>query len=461
MKSSNAYLKYVDMELNPDPEKYVIASYLVQKAPTSRLEGLAFLGAIAAESSTGTWIDVQTNTQTANKVAGKVFYYCEEKELAQIAYPLDLFEPKNLSQLLTVLAGNAFGLADIQKLKLMDISLPSSYLKTFKGPKYGIEGVYQKLNLSQKHPIIGSIIKPKCGLTVEEHAQVCYDAWIGMAKEDGLDGVDMVKDDEALTHQEAFQCGFYKRMEFVFQVLRKAEDKTGKKKIYIPNITSSNILESLRRAEYVKNLGGDAVMIDYVMGGGTLLHTLREADMDLIIHGHRTLFAALHRSKDFGINYLVWAKLFRMIGGDQVHSGTPAIGVMSAIPSAIINICNALRNEKYTPQNKEEGYLPQDFSGIKPVLPICGAGLDPLTTPNLTRILGNSLIIFAGGGIHGHPQGTKAGAASLRASIEALSQEITIQDFSKKSDFPWLTVAINFFQKFDKQSPNSAARENL
>lgn len=152
MKSSSSYLKYVDIGLEVDSEKNVVATYLIEKAVTSRLDGLAFLGSVAAESSTGTWTDVKTATAGANLIAGKVFAYDPAVGIAKIAYPIDLFEPGNISQLLTVIAGNAFGLADVSKLKLMDISLPKMYLASYLGPRHGIKGVYERLKIEKKYP---------------------------------------------------------------------------------------------------------------------------------------------------------------------------------------------------------------------------------------------------------------------------------------------------------------------
>ncbi|WP_437927834.1 RuBisCO large subunit C-terminal-like domain-containing protein [Sorangium sp. So ce291] len=461
MKSSSSYLKHVDLDFAPDPEAHVIASYQAKRSDKSRLEGLAFLGSVAAESSTGTWIDVATSTQAANRVAGKVFSFAPETGLAQIAYPLALFEPGNVSQLLTVVAGNAFGLADLERLKLMDVRLPQAYVRGYRGPKFGLEGIQQKLGITTPRPIIGAIIKPKCGLSAEEHAAVCHDAWVGMSDEAGVDGVDMVKDDEALASQPAFGSDFYRRVDVVLGRMKAAQDKTGRKKIYVPNVTSSNVFESIRRAEYVRERGGDAVMIDYVISGCALLHTLREQDLGLVIHGHRTLFAALHRAGDFGVDYMVWAKLFRMIGGDQVHTGTPALGVMSASSPAVQSVCSAVRDDLFAPSDPRSGHLEQPFSGVRPVAPICGAGLDPLTTEPLARALGPSVIIFAGGGVHGHPGGTRAGAASMRESVNALSNGMSLAAWAEQRRAPWLDEAVRFFSRFDKQSPNAQAREAM
>lgn len=434
MKSSKSYLRYVDLEFIPDPDRYLVGKYHVVKERMSTLDGLAFLGAIAAESSTGTWIEVATDSLSNVNTSGTVYSYNAESKVALIAYPLALFEPGNVSQLLTVFAGNAFGLADLSELKLLDIHIPSSYMQEFLGPKFGVSGIYELLGAAKKSPIIGSIIKPKCGLDVKTFSNICFDAWVGMSQESGIDGVDMVKDDEALTSQRAFGSDFYDRFTGVMEKLKKAEDLTGKRKIYIPNITHSDQMESLKRAEFVQKNGGKAIMIDYVMSGCSLLNTVRNQKFDLIIHGHRTLFAALQRPKTFGISYIVWAKLFRMIGGDQVHTGTPSLGVMSAEESQVKSICKAITDMTSTMEG-----LVMDWSGHGRggCLPVCGAGLDLMTMQPLVKSLGSTVSVFAGGGTHGHPLGTRAGSACLRASERAVVLSESVVDYSKKLNLDW------------------------
>jgi ribulose-bisphosphate carboxylase large chain len=456
MNSSSSYTRYIDLNFVPDKERFLLGKYLVVKNPNSKLEGLSFLGSIAAESSTGTWTRVENDNKVNINVSGTVFRFDEINGIAEIAYPIDLFEPGNASQLLTVFAGNAFGLADVSSLKLLDIYLPSKYLAGFRGPQLGIDGIYSRFGLDQRVPLIGSIMKPKCGIGASDFAEIAFDAWMGDFENSKVDGVDYLKDDEALTSQTAFNCGFEDRIRRTIAASKRAEDKTGRKKIFVPNVTHSNVIESMRRAELVKKLGGDAIMIDYVIGGGSNLHTVREMNLGLIIHGHRTLFAALHRSKDFGIDYLVWAKLFRLIGGDQVHTGTPSLGVMSAKPSEVKKICATVRGD-----TTDSYSMAWSENGFKSCLPVCGAGLDPLTVEPLTQALGNEVAIFAGGGTHGHPGGTAQGASSLRAAVLALSEGLSISEFAKLKDWPWLNRAIEHFGKFDKQSPNDTARENM
>ncbi len=64
--------------------------------------------------------------------------------------------------------------------------------QSFKGPKYGIEGVRELTGVNDR-PLVGTIIKPKLGLVTKDHAQVAYESWYG--------GCDVVKDDENLSSQ--------------------------------------------------------------------------------------------------------------------------------------------------------------------------------------------------------------------------------------------------------------------
>ncbi|MCB0394368.1 MAG: hypothetical protein KDD25_07400, partial [Bdellovibrionales bacterium] len=319
-----------------------------------------------------------------------------------------------------------------------------------------LDGIYNKLERNRREPLLGSIIKPKCGLSNEQFAELTYDSMLGMYEEHQVDGVDFVKDDEALSSQDAFGSDFYNRVTLTLEKVKRVEDITGRKKIYIPNITHSNIFESVRRAEFVVRSGGSAAMIDYVISGGANLDSIRRQNLDLIIHGHRTLFAAMHRPSDFGIHYRVWAKIFRMVGGDQVHSGTPELGVMSSNSADVIEVCSIVANDSQISTDRFN--IDWGVTNTKSCLPICGAGLDLTAVAPLTKKLGANVAIFAGGGVHGHPEGTRAGASSMRSAANAVLEKMDLQNFVSTRKLPFLDLAYSHFLEFDKQSPNKVPR---
>ena len=52
--------------------------------------------------------------------------------------------------------------------------------------------------------------------------------------------------------------------------------------------------------------------------------------------------------------------------------------------------------------------------------------------PKLVNMLGNDIIIQAGGGVHGHKNGSRAGAKSIRQSIDAVLSNIPLNRYAKK-----------------------------
>jgi ribulose-bisphosphate carboxylase large chain len=113
--------------------------------------------ALAGESSVGTWTEIKTSPRIQDMRARA--FRIKGKEV-WVAYPLALFEPGNIPQLLSSVAGNIFGMKVLRQLKLEDIYLPKKYVSSFKGPRHGIEGVRRLLRVKER-PLIGTIVKPK------------------------------------------------------------------------------------------------------------------------------------------------------------------------------------------------------------------------------------------------------------------------------------------------------------
>ena len=61
--------------------------------------------------------------------------------LTKIRYPYEIFEPGNIPQYLSVIAGNLFGLGKLEAVRLLDIDIPDALRRHHTGPKFGIEGV--------------------------------------------------------------------------------------------------------------------------------------------------------------------------------------------------------------------------------------------------------------------------------------------------------------------------------
>jgi ribulose-bisphosphate carboxylase large chain len=82
--------------------------------------------------------------------------------------------------------------------------------------------------------------------------------------------------------------------------------------------------------------------------------------------------------------------------------------------------------------DRAEHRLEQHWYGIKPVFSVCSGGLYPGAVPPLMKTMGNNIIIQAGGGCHGHPDGTKSGATAMRQAVEASMKKIPLKKYAQK-----------------------------
>ncbi len=391
------YIDFVNLDYTPK-ETDVICTFRIEPAGISMKEAA---GGVAAESSVGTWTELTTVKPYIDKLAARVFNI--EGNIAKIAYPQELFEPGNMPNILSSIAGNVFGLRALENLRLIDIDFPSKLVKSFKGSKFGIEGIRRLLKVYDR-PLVGTIIKPKLGLKTADHAKVAYEGWSG--------GCDIVKDDENLSSQ-SFNP-FEERVAKTLEARDRAEKETGEKKVYMVNITAETE-QMLKRAELVLDHGGEYVMVDILTCGFAALQTLRNQDFKLVIHAHRAGHAAFTKNPKHGISMKVIAKVARMIGVDQLHVGT-VVGKMFETKDEVRENCEALKTE---------------MSGLKPVLPVASGGLHPGLVPSLMELFGKDFVIQAGGGIHGHSGGTVAGAKAMRQAVDATLQGVPLKEYGR------------------------------
>ncbi len=361
--------------------------------------------ALADEETTGTWTGISTRMDYVKRLDGVVLGVQPSGSgyLAKISHPAEIFEPGNVPQYLSVVAGNLFGLSKLDAVRLLDFDLPES-LVPFKGPKFGIHGV-RRIVGSNKRPHVGTIIKPKVGLTPEDTAAVAYQAAIG--------GVDLIKDDETLTNQKF--CPIDERLPKVMDRLDEARDETGQQVLYAVNITTrgDRIVEQARHAI---NLGANMVMIDVITAGFSALQALGEdQSVKVPIHVHRTMHAAMTRNPEHGIAMRPFARLVRMLGGDQLHTGTVS-GKMAHAAEEVIG---------------DNRVLTEQYGCIRPTFPVSSGGLHPGKVAKELSTLGTDITLQAGGGIHGHPGGTQAGAKAMRQAVDAFMAGIPPLEYAK------------------------------
>lgn len=416
--SPNITSGYLDLGYRPTKRDLVVV-YRVEAARGKPIEKVA--QHLAAESSIGTWTDIATvNPEAAQRLRPHVYSISKHGRRAhyvKIAYPEDLFEAGSAPQVLSAVAGNVFGMKDVKRLRLVDIAFSEKMTERFPGPAFGIEGIREKVGVTDR-PLVGTIIKPKVGLSPKEHARVAYEAWAG--------GLDLVKDDENLTSMTFND--FDQRMRETFKALRQAERETGQKKVYVANVTAETG-EMMRRAKLVKKLGGTTVMVDIMTVGFGAIETLRKANLGLVIHGHRAGHAAVTRDSTHGISMLALAKVARAVGIDQLHVGTAGVGKMHGAVGEVQRIQQAISASKLRANSI---YLEQDWGSLKPTLSIASGGLHPGQMESLIDRMGTNICAQFGGGCHGHPGGTIPGAKAIRQAVDAKMKGVPLAEYAKE-----------------------------
>ncbi len=409
------YMEFVDPGYVPKKDDIVCLYYF---EPASGITKEEAAGRIASESSTGTWTTLFTLPPRMKALGAKVFEI--EGNYAGIAYPPGLWEEGNAVQLLSGIAGNIFGMKALRSLRLVDASLPLEYTGHFKGPHFGISGIRKMMRI-ERRPLLGAVPKPKIGFSAEEHAAIGYETWMG--------GFDFVKDDENLTSTTFNR--FERRVEALTRMREKAEKETGEVKSAFLNITA-DVETMKRRAELLAANGWNYAMIDVVVAGTAATMTMRDycSDLGLAIHAHRAMHAAFDRNRRHGISMLFLAKIMRLIGVSQIHTGT-AVGKLVGTKKEALLLADMLRKERIEPVRHVQ--LGQDWSGIKSAFPVSSGGLHPGLVPDVLDIYGTDLVLLVSGGIHGHPKGTRSGAIAAREAVEAWMDGKTLEERARSS----------------------------
>ncbi len=419
------YHLFIRKDYTPDPDNDVIGVFRITPAKGFTIEDAA--GGVAAESSVGTWTTLYQwyDQDRVNRLMGKAYYFEDLGDgswIVRIAYPSELFEEGNMPGLLASIAGNIMGMRRVKGIRLEDVYLPKRILEGFKGPSKGIKGVQDIFKVYDR-PIVGTVPKPKVGYSPEEVEKLAYEILVG--------GMDYIKDDENLTSQSF--CRFEARAKKIMKVIDRVEKETGERKVWFANITS-DIREMEKRLKLVADYGNPYVMVDVVITGWAALTYIRDLaeEYGLAIHAHRAMHAAFDRNPYHGISMYVLAKLFRIIGVDQLHVGTAGAGKLEGSRIDVIRYANILRAEHYKPDPDDHFHLEQPFHHIKPAYPVSSGGLHPGNLKPVIDALGMPLIFQVGGGVIGHPDGPRAGAMAVRQALEAIMKGIPLEEYAEK-----------------------------
>lgn len=394
---------------------YIIASYYIELNPF--IDPYEKAKTFAVGQTIGTWVPVPgiTDEMQRNHMGKVVQIFdlppadlstqkpenSDSAYIFQIAYPTINFEA-NFPMMITTLLGNDASTST--QAKLVDLQLPDSLLNDFSGPNFGIDGI-RKLCGVQERPLLLNMIKPCTGFSPETGAKIFYNTALG--------GVDFIKDDELLGNPSF--CPLEKRVKAYIKASEAAYQITGKKTIYIPNITDNadKIFDNASRAI---EAGAQMVMINFSAVGYSSLHSLSKY-IKVPIFGHYASTGPFYEGPKTGMSSpIAIGKLPRLAGADGVMINTPYGGY-------------PITRQKYL-RTYHELSLP--LRGIKPTLTSCGGGVNPGIVNKFIKDLGTDIMLAPGGAIQGHPIGAAAGVHAMLQAIDASVNNIPIEEAAKE-----------------------------
>jgi len=417
--------RYADLSLYENQlvegGRHLLVAYKMKPAP-----GYGFLEVaahIAAESSTGTNVEVST-TDDFTKGVDALVYEIDEGVfgngfgLAKIAYPVELFDINitdgkfMISQMHSLILGNNQGMGDHEGLRMLDFLVPEVMIKGFDGPNVGISDLWKLLGRPEEDGgyIAGTIIKPKLGLRPKPFAEAAYQFWLGG---------DFIKNDEPQGNQTF--CPMKEVLPLVAQSMDRAQQETGEVKIFSANVTADCYKELIARGNYVLETFGKfgnekhvAFLVDGVVTGVHGVTTCRREFPDVYLHYHRAGHGSFTSYKSpMGMDPLCHMKLARLMGASGIHTGTMGYGKMEGHHDE--------RVLAYTLERQEcQGtYFNQKYYGMKPTTPIISGGMNALRLPGFFENLGHGNVInTCGGGSYGHIDSPGAGAKSLSQAYD-------------------------------------------
>lgn len=388
---------------------------LFRVTPQPGVDPIEAAAAVAGESSTATWTVVWTDLLTACEVYRAKCYRVDQvpnasdQYFAYIAYDLDLFEEGSIANLTASIIGNVFGFKAVKALRLEDMRIPVSYLKTFQGPATGVIVERERLNCFGR-PLLGATVKPKLGLSSKNYGRVVYEGLKG--------GLDFLKDDENINSQPFMR--WRDRFMYVIEGVNRASAASGEIKGSYFNVTAGTMEEMYKRAEFAKELGTVIIMVDLVIGYTAIQSMAVWArENNMILHLHRAGNSTYSRQKNHGMNFRVICKWMRMAGVDHIHAGT-VVGKLEGDPVMIKGFYDTLLLPKLDINLPQGLFFEMDWASIRKVMPVASGGIHAGQMHMLLDYLGEDVVLQFGGGTIGHPDGIQAGATANRVALESM-----------------------------------------
>lgn len=292
-----------------------------------------------------------------------------------------------LPQLLNVLWGNS---ALLPGLRLVDFTLPESLLTRLRGPRFGVAGLRSLFDAATR-PLLATALKPM-GRPAEWLAKTAYDLALG--------GIDMIKDDHSLANQEF--APFRERVARCAEAVRRANERTGGKAIYMPSLNAPYPLIEQRLEEALRAGAGGLLVLPGITGYDLMRDLAQRDDVAIPIMAHPAFLGTYSASPTSGFDHgMLYGKVMRLAGADL--SIFPNYGGRFSFSQ---DECRRVA-----------GALSAPIPGIAPAMPAPGGGMTLDRVGEIRGFYGDEVSLLIGGDLH-RGDDLAATAARFRTAVE-------------------------------------------
>lgn len=288
----------------------------------------------------------------------------------------------NSAQLLNVLFGNVSLQPDVM---LYDVELPDAAAQFLPGPALGTKGVRQLVG-AEERPMTMTALKPM-GLKPSELAD--------LATSFVESGIDIIKDDHGLADHDF--CPYMDRVAYVQEAVVKANERTGMKAVYAPNVIGS-LMEMLQQISFAAEVGVKVIMFEPMLTGLPMMAEIASAGPRMAILGHPAFGGATRMAPE-----LMNGKLFRWYGADAAIF--PNYGGRFSYTE---EECHRLAQAVREPQ-----------TGFKTCLPIPAGGIAFDRVDEVLDFYGRDVILLMGGSLYIAGEDMPARAAQFTERVRA------------------------------------------
>jgi ribulose-bisphosphate carboxylase large chain len=333
-----------------------------------------------------------------------------EAGLVSIAYPLEFFDKRAdgkvpLSQLMMAAASEPYSAFSFYRAaKIVDMRFPDSLLRRFTGVRWPHERIRSYLELGADEPIIGTIVKPKTGLTPELFSRSIVEA----AKA----GARFTKADENMHLSLKDVSRYVSRVSRDLRAagfdLERTGTAKGRRFIFAPHITTDpDQLEAYAQAAL--EAGANALMFSPYHGGGFLAMSSLVEKYDVPIYAHTAGMNVMSGSPGWGIDAKVMYVLAALSGAAFMQL-TTMNGYLRPADIEKPAILAALR---------ERG-----LEGERGMTLAIAGGMGPRVIGENMRALGETgRMYLAGTSVYSHPDGPAAGVKAIMGAYAAYRRE--------------------------------------